>query len=480
MPPAPSRPNILLILTDQQRADTLAAAGSVFGAATPGMDRLCRRGVTFNQAFCTSPICGPARATLMTGRYPTAAGVHGNLGNPCSPLSQRLDTVAHRLQAAGYQTAYHGKWHLGGDPSAYGFEVACENSHDPSTTTEAARFYRNRDWIANKRPFFHVVSYLNPHDIYFLDPDAPPEISPEASREGAAGPPAGCGPWPNQDDPLTGKPWPQRARQDRGYWTDDRLDHYRAHYAGLVEKVDRQIDELLDELRCGGFANNTWVIFTSDHGDMAGEHGLAFKGPYMYDGVMRVPLVVAPPDRHALGQAPADAEHAPAEAVVSPRLTSHVDLVPTVLDLAELAPDPALPGRSLLPTVRGVPNPPDDDDEAAVFGEWHQVGPMVTPIRMIRTARWKYTLYLGIGEELYDLENDPHEQHNLIPPAPGTAPAPAPGRAPAEDASGGLADPEHEAAHQHLRRRLLDWIASQDDPFFMHKVTDAQGRRLPT
>ena len=479
MPPPPSRPHILLILTDQQRSDTIAAAGGVFGAATPGMDRLCRRGVTFNRAFCTSPICGPARATLMTGRYPSAAGVHGNLGNPCSPLNQRLNTVAHRLQAAGYQTAYHGKWHLGGDPSAYGFEVAYENSHDPSTTTEACRFYRNRDWIANKRPFFHVVSYLNPHDIYFLDPDAPPEGPPKSAPETSQG----SGPWPNQDDPLTDKPWPQRARQDRDQWTDARLDHYRAHYARLVEKVDRHVDELLSELRCSGFANNTWVIFSSDHGDMAGEHGLAFKGPYMYEGVMRVPLVIAPPDRRALGQAPPDADRAPDEASTSPRLTSHIDVVPTVMDLAGLAPDPTLPGRSLLPTVRGETTP-DDGEPAAVFGEWHQVGPMVTPIRMIRTDRWKYNLYLGIGEELYDLKNDPHEQHNLLPPAPETASAPgsdtAPGDAGPEKRLGEAADAEHEAAHQDLRRRLLDWIASQDDPFFTHRPTDANGRPLAT
>jgi len=131
MPP-PARPNILLILTDQQRFDTLAAHVNSFGAATPGMDSLVRRGVSFENAFCTAPICAPARAAIFTGHYPGRVGMHANLGNPCPPLGYRHLTLGHRLQAAGYQTVYLGKSHLGGNLLEYVFEIACEDSHDAS------------------------------------------------------------------------------------------------------------------------------------------------------------------------------------------------------------------------------------------------------------------------------------------------------------------------------------------------------------
>ena len=155
---AVTRPNVLFVMTDQQRFDTMSACGTAFGVRTPAMDKLCKYGVVFDRAFCTAPICGPSRSTIMTGLFPSQAGIHANLGNPCAPLNERHLTVGHRMQAAGYETAYHGKWHLGGDVADYGFEITCDNSHDASTVTEAARYWRNRDWLTAKRPFFSVVS----------------------------------------------------------------------------------------------------------------------------------------------------------------------------------------------------------------------------------------------------------------------------------------------------------------------------------
>ena len=195
-----TKPNILVVLTDQQRLDTVAAAGSTFDTPTPGMDSLCAHGVTFSSALCTSPICGPSRASIVTGLFPSQTGVFANLGGGYGPLDEGAVTVADRLQAWGYRTVYHGKSHLGGNLAHYGFETAFENSHDPSTLTEACRFYRNRDWIVDKRPFCHVVSFMNPHDVYFLDPD---------ETETASLPR-----WANQDDTLADKPWPQRIKHD--------------------------------------------------------------------------------------------------------------------------------------------------------------------------------------------------------------------------------------------------------------------------
>jgi len=392
--PADRRPNVLVILTDQQRFDTIAALTDNFQINTPGMDSLAARGVSFDNTYCTSPVCGPSRSTIMTGLYPTQAGIHANLGNPCSPLRGDMITVGDRMQAQGYQTVYHGKWHLGGDPSEYGFEVADECSHDATTVQLASRFYRDRDWLNHKRPFFHVVSLLNPHDVYFLQPGQTRD--PQLPR------------WANQDDDLSTKPWPQQLLA-KDEWTDERLEYYRRFYGEKIERVDRLIVELLDELTCGGFAPNTFVIFTSDHGDMAGEHGLGFKGPIMYEGVTRVPMIVCPPQHGMLGSSRCDPQWADFQPRRVDGLASLIDLVPTVLDIAGAPADPNLAGQSLLPAVQGKPF----DGHETVISEWHQYGQARTPIRMARDKQFKYTHYIGIGEELYDLEADPHELTNL-------------------------------------------------------------------
>jgi len=429
------KPNILVIQTDQQRWDTMSAHVNHFAARTPGMDYLLRHGVTFSNAYCTSPICSPSRACLLTGQYPTQVGLYANLGAPCPPLSEGIGTVADRLQAAGYQTVYCGKSHVGGDLRKLGFEIALENGHDASTLTEACRYWRNRDWVVNKRPFFQIVSFLNPHDVYFLDPDE--AFEPELP------------PWPNAGDDLSTKPWPQRFARGGGGWTPQRWEAYRRFYRSRVEKVDALIVQLLEELVCAGYSPTTWVIFTSDHGDMAGEHGLPFKGAYMYEGVTRVPLVVTPPRRRLLGAKnmnPAGAkEFAP---FVFDGLVGHIDVVPTILDLVGLPEAPELPGRSL----RGIVEGRESAGDEAVVAEWHQMGKMVTPIRMIRTGRWKYNLYLHNGEELYDLQADPHELVNLA------------GRA------------EAARVQADMKARLLEQARMIKDPFLTYEPTDWEGK----
>jgi arylsulfatase A-like enzyme len=390
------RPNILLVFTDQQRFDTISAHVNNFGASTPAMDTLVRRGVTFANAFCTTPICSASRSTLITGLYPSQTGILGNIGAPSGPLSEAIPTVGDRLQALGYETVYHGKWHLGGDIRNYGFERAVECSHDQSVVDEASRFYRDRDWLVHQRPFFHVVSLLNPHDIYFMEPGVVMEPK--------------LPPWPNAQDDLTGKPWPQaRAAQAAG-WSPGRIAYYRDFYRRKVEKADAEIGRLLDELVCSGFGPNTFIFFFSDHGDMACEHGIPFKGPFLYDGVVRVPLVIAPPWHGMGGATPCDPRWKNFQPRVESAPVSLADLVPTVLDLAGGKPDPNLPGRSLAPVLWGKPMA----EREAVFAQWHQWAEQVTPIRMVRSAHWKYTNYIGIGEELYDAVNDPGEIANRV------------------------------------------------------------------
>ena len=388
-----ARPNILVVLTDQQRLDTISGWINNFKTNTPAMDSFVKRGVRFSNTYCTSPVCSPSRSTLLTGKFPTEAGVPGNLGCPGGPLDETGDTIGNRMQALGYETVYHGKWHLGGDIARYGFEKALECSHDASTVDEAARFYRNRDWLANKRPFFHMVSLLDPHDVYFQMPDGgTDETFPE---------------WANLHDDLSIKPWPQHLKGGAEKWTAEKRAYYREFYKGKVEKVDAQIERLVDELNCSGFGSNTFIIFTSDHGDMACEHGIPLKGPFMYDGVTKVPLVIVPPLFGMAGSTACDPVWEDFKPREETALASGADLVPTVLDLAGGEPDKTLPGRSLLPALSGKL-----DEVDAVFSEWIQWGDLVSPIRMVRSKQWKYIHYIGIGEELYNLAGDPGEINN--------------------------------------------------------------------
>jgi arylsulfatase A-like enzyme len=434
-----NRPNILLLMTDQQRLDTIASLGGMFGAHTPAMDSLVREGVSFDRAYCTAPICGPSRATIMTGLTPTQAGIPGNLGNPCSPLANSKLTIADRLQAVGYETAYFGKWHLGGDLKEYGWEHAFETGYDEDALQRACAFYR-RDWIVNKRPWFQVVSLLNPHDLYFYDP------------ADTTAPPAE--PWPSQRDDLETKPWPQRfhARPD---WTRARWASLRNFYRQCIERVDRQIAELLHQHRCGGFAPNTWIIFTADHGDTTGEHHLPFKGPWMYEPVLKVPLVIVPPRERFVGKGRGNAGSLePFKGRRCSDVVSLVDLVPTILDLAGTPKDESLQGMSLLPLAASQVNREAASGDRAVYAEWLQSGKLVSPIRTIVTQRWKFSIYLGYGHELYDLQADPHELKNLA------------------------SDPAHTTVRQDLDRRLREQINRTNDPFFSLTPTDEKGVAL--
>ena len=384
-----SRPNILVLLTDQQRFDTIQALGSAFSAKTPNMDALVREGISFDNAFCTAPICSASRASIVTGLYPSQAGIPGNLDPSVPPLSPALPTVGKHMRAAGYQTVYHGKWHLGGRIHDHGFEVAEECSHDETTRLLASRFWKDRDWMNNDRPFFHIVSFLNPHDHYFYDPQS---AVPGFKR-----------PWNNKRCGVEGMPSATVAKQTA--WPEEQWGAYFRFYEQLIERVDADIGETLHQFRCSGFYGNSWIIFAADHGDMAGEHDIPFKGPFMFDGVTRVPLVIVPPQTRFSGPLLKGAQESRFPLGRRSQLCSLLDLVPTILDLAEVEIPAELPGRSLLPVIR---NAQSEAPHEFVFAEW-----MEPDIRMIRSRDWKYILYHPGEEALYHLKEDAGELHNL-------------------------------------------------------------------
>lgn len=431
------RPDVIIVLTDQQRADAFGAAGAA-DLHTPVMDRLARQGVLFTHAFAATPQCSPSRAALLTGRYPHRAGVLGNTGGggagdraPAGmsvALDRSLPTLGRVFAAAGYETAYFGKWHLGGTPGEYGFESHNSGISDPMLARQVVPYVQKRAASGTRRPLFLIVSWLNPHDIYNVLTAA----QPDAHALTTARLPS------NLVDDLRHKPFPQRhyleedqgkpfVGADRDVWR-----RYRAFYNGLVETVDREIGTVLNALERSDIPPIT--VFSTDHGDYGGAHGLPYKGPAMYEEVVRVPLVISWPGR--IRTARSDA------------LVSLIDLLPTLCDLAGVPAPDGVDGLSLRPVLEQR----TPQVREMVFGEYYGKQSWRVPIRMVRTARWKYVRYLSYGEELYDLAADPGELRNLAQ------------------------EPSAASERTRLARELDDWIRRTGDPFTGLTTTDRSGR----
>jgi arylsulfatase A-like enzyme len=440
-----ARPDVIILLTDQQRADAFGAAGAT-DVRTPSMDRLARQGVLFTHAFAATPQCSPSRAALLTGRYPHRTGVMGNTGpegggaaaagevpaGMSGALDRSIPALGQIFAAAGYDTAYFGKWHLGGNPGQYGFEVHDAVIHDPSLARRVTEFVRARGANAGRKPLLLVVSWINPHDIYSVLSDAAP------SQRALAGVRVPA----NTVDTLQQKPFPQRhyleADQGKPFVGADGAmwRRYRAFYNGLVETVDREIGLVLDAVGRRDIPPIT--VLSSDHGDLGGAHGLPYKGPAMYEEPIRVPLVIAWPGGIPAGRSDA--------------LVSLIDLLPTLCDLTGVPAPKGVDGLSLRPLLERRASGRRAWRRDMIVGEYYGKQAWRVPIRMLRTARWKYVRYLGYGEELYDLTADPAELRNLAQ------------------------EPRAASERRRLARELDDWIRRTDDPFPRLTVTDRAGR----
>ena len=370
---------------------------------TPALDRLAKSGMWFREAFCTTPQCSPSRSTLYTGLYPHRTGVLGNLdvqrhdGGRIGAMAPGPPTLGRLLKDAGYHTGYFGKWHLGNrERFAADFDASDLDGDAHGGATEKALAFLKSRADGEEGPFALFVNYINPHDIY----GAAKEISADSPRpEGPTVPrPAS---WA---DTLEGKPAPQRQflTEDQGKpfcgWPDAALEKYRLAYREKCRLVDHEVGRLLDTLDALDLAENTVVVYVSDHGDMDTHHRLVYKGPFMYDQLVRVPLIIRVPARFG-GSA----------GVRSDDLVSLADVTPTLCALARRE-VPEGDGMSLAPALSGgVPFVPRDGVAVQYYGkqQW------VNPIRTWRTRDWKYSRYLEHGEELYDLRNDPEETRNL-------------------------------------------------------------------
>ncbi len=403
-------PNFLVIITDQQQAEALSCAGNA-DVRTPHLDRLAATGVRFRNSYCTYPMCVPSRRSMLTGKMPNQVGRTGPRPQDCDlDLSEQdwARTLGRLLEAAGYRCGWGGKWHVGlGSGSCYvpdrrqgnhGFETICP--FDDNALPEACEaFFQQQD----QQPFFLVASFDNPHNIGEFSTD---RVLPwcEGSIDAVAPAelpnlPANFPAAPLEPEVVTAVRQSERytVGRDQDFdplrWRQERHGYYQ-----MVEYVDAQIGQVVEALERAGHAENTVVIFTSDHGEMLGAHQLARKW-VLYEESVKVPFIVCDPNGGRQG-------------ITDNLLISNgIDLLPTLCEYARIEPPDDLPGVSLVERIRHG----DAVGRDQLIVETDLPGPHGSWGRMVRTARYAYHLY-GQGrrnEQLFDLENDPGQMVNL-------------------------------------------------------------------
>lgn len=412
--------NLLFIMSDEHNPHILGCSGHPV-VKTPNLDELSKQGARFQNAYCNFPICVPSRASLATGRYAHEIGSWDN----ASPYIGGNSSWGHRLTEQGYQVTTIGKLHYRQDEDDTGFPDKRLSMHildgvgdifslvrdhmplregrrkiagsgpgdssytryDRAITKEAVHFLRHEAYNHDK-PWVLFVSYVSPH---------PPLIAPKEYFD--------LYPLEEIDLPsdfsLDMRPKHPVIDEYRRVWKlDEELDEDtirkgRAAYYGLCSFLDAQIGEVLRALREAGLDDSTRIIYTSDHGDNIGEHGLWFKSS-MYDASVSVPFIISGPD-------------IPQGKVVENNI-SLIDCFPTIINAvgAEFAEeDGDLPGVSLLELARGETNV-----QRTVFSEYHAAGSIAGTF-MIRGERYKYIHYVNYPPQLFDLIEDPHELNNL-------------------------------------------------------------------
>jgi arylsulfatase len=435
-------PNILLIITDQQRADTTACYGNSFVQA-PNLNRLAAESVVFQNAYCTDPVCTPSRASIFTGLWPHT---HGCIANNIA-LRPETKTIAESI-GDSHRCAYYGKWHLGDELSAqHGFKewLSIEDGiyrkyySDPAELARRSDYHRfliesgflpdetasdgaevfSREFSAvmaepytkatflgdrasrflrdykDEQPFFFTVSFLEPH---------PPNFGPLNNlydpAEIPVGPAFAVPPGPDAPAYILQKVREFPKNGNRGYPARNADDWRRscANYYGLVTLVDRAVGRILDALDASGRAEDTLVVFTSDHGEMLGDHALGRKD-VVYEEAVRIPLMFRLPGK------------ARRHRMMDGRV-SLVDLAPTLADFAGVDVPTAMQGKSR----RGVVEGRETLDGNDVIIAWDSLKEFVhRPSRTIIAADgWKMNLCPDDRGMLFNLNEDPHEMNNLF------------------------------------------------------------------
>ena len=482
-----AHPNILWIMTDQQRADALGCVTPWMH--TPHMDGLAAAGAHLRRMFAQSPVCVPSRVNFITGRYPHCHRVRENrmMAGPFEPHLFRA------CKRAGYRLGLAGKNHMFYNEELANFDFdASRADHDvpdsPAATAyrehvkqAAARMQEQGCWAGAcfhefpeeltrthrtgaaavrfieehpaERPFLLWTSFADPHAPH----TAPARLAPLYPLDALPLPAGALA--DEADAEVHGKPVRQaikRKAQGMVAAPEEGVRRYLAVYSAMISFVDEWVGRILAALAARGMAENTIIVFTADHGDFRGDHGMVKKDLELYDCLLNIPCMVAWPGRIA----PRRFDRA---------LVEQIDLYPTVADYAGVAVPPGVQGRSLRPLFEGAADywrdeifaeicPPDYRNTYPTFdafiAAWRAqhaapghplswTASFNVPgdyVKSIRTATRKYVWYAHGEEELYDLQHDPGETKNLA------------------------AAPQHAAEKSALKLRLLEWHALSEDP----------------
>ncbi len=421
--------NLLFIQSDQLSANALSYAGCPY-VETPQIDRLAARSLNFSRAYCAFPKCVPSRTAWTFGRMPhevmlpgTETDMGARPGDPERGIRPEFKAgeLGHWFSARGYDCVYAGKWHVGQwgpteslrDEFGSGFRSLCP-INDVEVPRVCGDYFERRD---PEKPFLMVASFDNPHNIceYGVDAALPWGNLPDPPGP-ADLPPFPANGYQHPEEPKVIRQMQADARQRLGYSPEEWRRYIWAYYR-LVEKVDTGIGRLLEALESAGLMSSTAILFTSDHGDMQGAHGLPQKDTF-YEESAHVPFLLHVPGMEA--------------DLRSDLVNNGLDPFPTLCDLARIDTPADLHGRSLLAGRQGPRYV-----AAEVKLRCGSSG------RMIRSERFKYIAF-DTGprrEQLFDLERDPREMENLA----------------------GL-HAHAQVLRQH-RDYLREWIARTGDPF---------------
>jgi N-acetylglucosamine-6-sulfatase len=417
LPKLPGRKprNVIFILTDDQRYDALGFLRGQQFLETPHMDALARRGVHLPNAYVTTALCSPSRASILTGQY---AHRHRVVDND-SPVPPGLVFFPQYLQRAGYETAFVGKWHMGGPlddprpgfdhwvsfkgqgsylPNADGLNVDGRRVPQKGYITDELNTYA-LDWLKGRRGDRPFMLYLSHKAVHA-------EFTPAERHRGRyAGkpfvPPLTMNPGNVQGAPA----WVRNQRNswhgvDFPYHSELNIAEYYRRYAETLLAVDEGIGQIVELLRGRGELDSTLIFLMGDNGFAFGEHGLIDKRT-AYEESMRVPLLVQCPELFRGG-------------TVVNEVVANIDIAPTILEAAGLRAPDGMDGRSFLPLAEGRRTPWRANLLYEYYWEW--AFPHTPTIFALRGDRYKYIHYYGLWDinELYDMQADPKEARNLI------------------------------------------------------------------
>jgi N-acetylglucosamine-6-sulfatase len=404
-------PNLVFILVDDLRWDALGCAGHSY-VKTPNIDRLAREGMMFRNAFVTTPLCSPSRASFLTGQYVRTHRVKGNGDN--AALSHSMVTWPRLLHDAGYETAYVGKWHMGTDDSPRpGFDrwVSFRGQgqfDDPPLNIDGERVTRQgymTDLLSDysveflkknrgNKPFCLYLAHKAVHGPFTPAARHAKLFTGQTIRRAASARDS------LEGKPMLRRPLEQTGKKKAGGGGVGPPDEVILNQMRCLTSIDEGVGRILETLEQNKTLDRTLIVFTSDNGYFWGEHGLGDKRA-AYEESIRIPMVARYPKLIRRG-------------TTADEMALNIDIAPTMLEAAGVAVPKTVQGRSLVSLMQGKPR----GWRTSFLSEYYmeQGNPRVASWEAVRTARWKYVRYFDLEgmDEMYDLQTDSMEMRNLI------------------------------------------------------------------